>query len=158
LIPGRGDTPPARQTLVGGLDQPHGIAFAGNTLYVAESDRLDAYAYADGAVSARRTVVDGLPDGSTPELRGAYAHALKSVAVGRDGAVYVSVGSTGNTSAEDRAASPERAAILRVQDGRTSVFARGVRNGTGLAVGPDGSVWTAVNNRDRIAYPYDRSY
>ena len=159
LTPGtRPAAPPRATTLVSGLHRPHGLAFRGDTLYVAESDRVDAYDYADGAVSRRRTVVAGLPDDSTPELRGAYAHALKSVAVGADGALYVSVGSTGNTSAEDRTASPERAAILRVQDGRTTTFARGVRNGTGLAVAPDGSVWTAVNNRDRIAYPYDRSF
>ncbi|RIX27595.1 PQQ-dependent sugar dehydrogenase [Amnibacterium setariae] len=157
LTPGK-DGAPRVGTLVDGLNRPHGLAFDGDRLYVAESDRVDAYDYRDGAVSARRTIVDGLPDASTPELRGAYAHALKSVAVGEDGAVYVSVGSTGNTSAEDRSASPERAAILKVDGGRTTVFARGVRNGTGLAVAPDGSVWTAVNNRDRIAYPYDRSY
>jgi glucose/arabinose dehydrogenase len=149
---------PRTATLVSGLTRPHGLAFRGSTLYVAESDRVDAYDYSDGAVSRRRTVVAGLPDASTPELRGAYAHALKSVAIGRDGAVYVSVGSTGNVSPEDRSASPERATILRVQDGTTTVFARGVRNGTGLAVAPDGSIWTAVNNRDRVAYPYDRSF
>ncbi len=32
-------------------------------------------------------------------------------------------------------------------------FATGVRNGTGLAIAPDGAVWTAVNNRDNIADP-----
>jgi glucose/arabinose dehydrogenase len=149
---------PRTSTLVRGLHLPHGLAFDGDTLYVAESDRVDAFHYTDGRVSRRRTVVGGLPDASTPELRGAYAHALKSVAVGLDGALYVSVGSTGNISAADRSASPERAAILRVQNGRTTTFAHGVRNGTGLAVAPDGSVWTAVNNRDRIAYPYDRAF
>jgi glucose/arabinose dehydrogenase len=156
--------PPRQSTLVSGLDQPHGLAFAGNTLYVAESDRVDAYDYRDGAVGARRTVVDGLPDAKSPDLRGAYAHALKSVAVGRDGAVYVSVGSTGNISAADRDADPQRATILRVPPPAAgaavtpTVFARGVRNGTGLAVDPAGSVWTAVNNRDNIGYPYDRPY
>jgi glucose/arabinose dehydrogenase len=150
--------PPRITTLVDGLTRPHGLAFDGDVLLVAESGRVDAFDYADGRVSGRRTVVGGLPDSSTPDLRGAYGHELKSVAVGDDGAVYVSVGSTGNTSAEDRTASPERASILRVADGRTTVFASGVRNGTGLAIAPDGSVWTAVNNRDRIAYPYDRSY
>jgi glucose/arabinose dehydrogenase len=149
---------PRTATLVSGLTRPHGLAFDGSTLYVAESDRVDAYDYAGGAVSGRRTVVGGLPDASTPELRGAYAHALKSVAVGEDGAVYVSVGSTGNVSPEDRSASPERAAILQVRDGRTTVFAHGVRNGTGLAIAPDGSVWTAVNDRDQVAYPYARAY
>ena len=157
LTPGRGDAAPAQRTLVSGLNQPHGLAFAGNTLYVAESDQVDSFAYRAGAVSGKRVVVDGLPDAKSPELGGAYAHALKSVAVGKDGALYVSVGSTGNISAEDRDATPQRAAILRAPagGGKPTVFARGVRNGTGLAVDPDGGVWTAVNNRDNIAYPYE---
>jgi glucose/arabinose dehydrogenase len=80
--------------------------------------------------------------------------------VGRDGSLYVSIGSTGNTSAADRDADPERAAILRLAAGaaRAEVYARGVRNGTGLAVAPDGAVWTAVNDRDNIAYPFDRDF
>ncbi len=160
LVPRSEGAAPTQRTLADGLNQPHGLAFAGSRLYVAESDRVASYDYADGAVSGRRTVVEGLPDAKSPDLQGAYAHALKSVAVGEDGAVYVSVGSTGNVSAEDRDADPERATILRVQPGGgpAAVFARGVRNGTGLAIDPDGAVWTAVNNRDNIAYPYDRDY
>ena len=151
---------PTTSTLLSGLEQPHGLAFAGDTLYVAESDQLDAYTYADGSATAPRVVVDDLPDAKSPELRGAYAHALKSVAVSNDGSVYYSVGSTGNTSAEDRDAATQRAAIYRVPagGGTPEVYARGVRNGTGLAVAPDGAVWTAVNNRDNIAYPWDQPY
>lgn len=165
LTPASGSAAPAQQTpaqrtLISGLNQPHGLAFAGSTLYVAQSDRVDAYPYADGAVSNPRPVVDGLPDAKSPDLQGAYAHALKSVAVGADGAVYVSVGSTGNVSVQDRDADPERATILRVPPGggASTVYARGVRNGTGLALDPGGAVWTAVNNRDNIAYPDDRDY
>ena len=33
------------------------------------------------------------------------------------------------------------------------VVERGVRNGEGLAVAPNGAVWTAVNERDNIPYP-----
>jgi glucose/arabinose dehydrogenase len=160
LVPGRGDAAAAQRILVAGLNQPHGLAFSGDTLYVAESDQVDAFTYTAGTVARERVVVAGLPDAKSPELGGAYAHALKSVAVGRDGALYVSVGSTGNVSAEDRDAAPERASILRVppDGGRPAVFARGVRNGTGLAVDPDGAVWTAVNNRDNIEYPDDADY
>jgi len=156
LAPGQGDAAPAQRTLVSGLNQPHGLAFTGNTLYLAESDQVDAFTYRAGALSGRRVVVDGLPDAKSPELRGAYAHALKSVAIGKDGSLYVSVGSTGNISAEDRDAKPERASILRVPPGggEPATFARGVRNGTGLAVAPDGAVWTAVNHRDNIGFPY----
>ncbi|MFG1604891.1 PQQ-dependent sugar dehydrogenase [Actinoplanes sp. NPDC049265] len=155
LTPGSGDAAPTSSTLVSGLNQPHGLALSGGTLYVAESDQVDRFTYAGGRLSGRQVVVDGLPDAKSPELGGQYAHALKSVAVGRDGALYVSVGSTGNISAEDRDADPERASILRVPPGgKPAVFARGVRNGTGLAVDPGGAVWTAVNNRDNIGYPH----
>jgi glucose/arabinose dehydrogenase len=160
-LPGSGEvvrlSPPDAQShpLLEGLDQPHGLTFAGHTLYVAESDQIDAYDYADGKVTNRRVVAGGLPDAKSPDLRGAYAHALKSVAVGSDGAVYFSIGSTGNISADDRAADPPRATVMRVPPGGgpPAPFATGVRNGTGLAFAPDGSLWTAVNNRDNVADP-----
>jgi glucose/arabinose dehydrogenase len=141
--------------LLDGLDQPHGLAFAGSTLYVAQSDQIDAYDYVDGEARNPRTVAPGLPDAKSPDLRGAYSHALKSVAVGPDGAVYFSIGSTGNISAEDREADPPRATIMRVPPGGgpAAPFATGVRNGTGLAIAPDGSLWTAVNGRDNVADP-----
>lgn len=157
-VPGAGQVVqvlPTRQVALAGLDQPHGLTFAGSTLYVAESDQIDAYDYADGRAVNPRTIAADLPDAKSPDLRGAYAHALKSVVVGRDGAVYFSVGSTGNISAEDRAATPPRATIMRVppDGGPAQPFATGVRNGTGLALAPDGSLWTAVNNRDNVADP-----
>ena len=96
--------------LLDGLEQPHGLTFDGSTLYVAESDQITAYDYADGAATNQRVIAGGLPNAESPELRGAYAHALKSVAVGPDGAVYFSIGSTGNITAEDRTADPPRAA------------------------------------------------
>ncbi len=147
-------------TLLSGQNQPHGLTFVGSTLYVAQSDRVDKYTYANGAAKDPRPVVTGLPDAKSPDLGGKYAHALKSVAVGKDGSVYVSVGSTGNISEEDLTAKPPRASILRIPPGggAPQPFATGVRNGTGLAIAPDGAVWTAVNNRDNIQYPFDKPY
>jgi glucose/arabinose dehydrogenase len=57
-----GGAGPRESVLLDGLDQPHGMAFAGNTLYIAESDQVDAYDYADGAATNRRTVAANLPD------------------------------------------------------------------------------------------------
>lgn len=143
------------EVLLDGLNQPHGLTFVGDSLYIAESDRVEVYVYRDGAATGRRTIAAGLPDARSPDLRGAYSHALKSVAVGPDGAVYFSIGSTGNISEEDRSATPPRATIMRVPagGGEMQPFATGVRNGTGLAIAPDGAVWTAVNNRDNVADP-----
>ena len=111
---------PQQSTLLEGLDQPHGMAFAGPTLYIAESDQIDAYDYVNGAAVNPRTVAADLPDARSAELNGAYAHALKSVAVGPDGAVYFSIGSTGNISEEDRDANPPRATIMRIPPGGVS--------------------------------------
>jgi glucose/arabinose dehydrogenase len=146
--------------LLDGLNLPHGLAFDGSTLYVAQTDRVDTYTYEDGKATDQRPVLTNLPSAMSPELGGRYAHALKSVALGRDGSVYVSIGSTGNISAEDLTANPPRASILRVPPGggKPEPFAVGVRNGTGLAVAPDGAVWTAVNNRDNVQYPFDQPY
>lgn len=143
------------KVLLDGLDQPHGLAFAGSTLYVAQSDQVDSYTYADGSVGEATVVAPGLPDAKSPDLRGAYSHALKSVVVGPDGAVYFSIGSTGNISVEDRSATPQRATIMRVPPGGgpAEPFATGVRNGTGLAVAPDGAIWIANNGRDNAPDP-----
>jgi len=152
--------PPQQSVLISGLHGPHGLAFAGSRLYVGENDKISSYLYTDGKLTKHEVVVPDLPNRSSSELRGEYEHDLKSVAVGPDGAVYFSIGSTGNISVSDRVATPQRATIMRIppDGGAFTVFARGVRNGTGLAIAPDGSVWTAVNGRDNIAYPFRRPY
>ncbi|MEJ3651381.1 gluconolaconase [Actinomycetes bacterium KLBMP 9759] len=143
------------------LNQPLGIAFDGRTVYVAESDTITSYDYEQGKLVNPRPVAKNLPDAKSADLGGTYAHALKNVVVGPDRSLYYSVGSTGNISVEDRDATPQRAVIMRIPPtpgAAPEVFARGVRNGTGLAIAPDGAVWTAVNHRDNILYPHDRSY
>lgn len=143
--------------LLDGLTQPHGLDFRDDTLYVAESDQVSAYPYADGRLGEPRVIAGNLPDARSPDLRGAYSHALKSVAVGPDRRVYFSIGSTGNISAEDRDATPPRATVMTVapEGGPAQPWATGVRNGTGLAIAPDGSLWTANNGRDNVARPSD---
>lgn len=137
------------------LTEPHGLAFDGSDLYVAESNQVSVYSYGAGQATNPRVIAPGLPDDSLADLRGIYEHALKSVALGQDGSVYFSIGSTGNISAEDRDAAPPRATIMRIPSGGGAAepFSTGVRNGTGLAVAPDGGVWTAVNNRDNVPDP-----
>src|SRR4051812_14399393 len=45
LVPGQGDVAPTQRILVSGLNQPHGLAVTGTTLYVAESDQVDGFTY-----------------------------------------------------------------------------------------------------------------
>jgi glucose/arabinose dehydrogenase len=149
-----------------GLNTPHDIVFAdigGQTwVYVAEADRVVRYLYnrTGGRPGRGEVVVDGLPDRSTPELRGRYAHVLKNIAI-HDGLLYVSIASTCNACREDTTSDPQRGAIYTYDAaGRNAdrrLFARGLRNAEGLAFVPGtGDLWAVVNNRDNIRVPDDR--
>jgi len=156
LVPrARRGQPPVARTLVSGLTSPQGMAFdrlgGHEVLYVAESDQVDRYVWRGHRVGARTVVMPNLP--------GDGAHPLKNVVVGSDHTVYVDIGSATNASAPGRGGVP-RASVLAYHpaDKRTRVFATGIRNGDGLAFAPDGTLWTAVNQRDDIAYPFHRAY
>jgi glucose/arabinose dehydrogenase len=97
-------------------------------------------------------VAGNLPDA---DPGGDDVHRVKDVTVAPDGTVYFNVGSSSNANPDDRTMSPQRADIMAVNPDGTGlrVVERGVRNGEGLAVAPDGTVWTAVNERDNIPYP-----
>jgi glucose/arabinose dehydrogenase len=161
LTPGTHGTA-APHVLLSGLTLPQGMAFARVAgrwvLYVGESDQIDRYPWGAGGIGGARTVIaPHLPD---LQPAGDDVHRPKDVAIAPGGVVYFGVGSSSNASPGDRAFSPPRAVIMAVNpDGsRLRVVERGVRNGEGLAVAPDGSVWTAVNNRDNVPYPFHSPY
>ena len=150
------------KTLLTGLTGPQGMAFArldGKwVLYVAESDEIDRYPWGSGGISGARTVIAArLPD---LDPSGDDVHSAKDVTVAADGTVYFNVGSSSNANPDDRTMSPQRAVIMAVSPSGAGlrVVERGVRNGEGLAVAPDGTVWTAVNERDNIPYPLHGPY
>jgi glucose/arabinose dehydrogenase len=152
----------APHVLLSGLTLPQGMAFARVAgrwvLYVGESDQIDRYPWGAGGISGARSVIaPHLPD---LQPTGDDVHRPKDVAIAPAGVVYFGVGSSSNASPADRAFSPPRAVIMAVNpDGsRLRVVERGVRNGEGLAVAPDGTVWTAVNNRDNVPYPFHSPY
>jgi glucose/arabinose dehydrogenase len=144
-------------TLLSGLLNPQGMAFAKLdkqwVLYVAESNQIDRYPWGAHGISGARTVIaKNLPD---LDSSGDDVHRPKDVTVAADGTIYFNVGSSSNANPDDRAMKPQRAVIMAVRPNGTDlrVVERGVRNGEGLAVAPDGTVWTAINERDNIPYP-----
>src|SRR3984957_8019837 len=144
-------------TLLSGLLTPQGMAFAKLdnqwVLYVAESNQIDRYPWGSNGVSGPRTVlVKNLPD---LDPSGDDVHRPKYVTVAGAGTVYFNVASSSNANPDDRTMKPQRAVIMAVRPNGTDlrVVERGVRNGEGLAVAPDGAVWTAVNERDNVPYP-----
>ena len=157
---------PIISTFASGFKQPQGMAFhtSGGTtyLYVAESDQINRFVYHAGDLTAqgRQVLITGLPDASTPELKGAYGHALKDIALDGNDKLYVSIGSSCNVCTSDQQATPVRGAIYQYDaDGSNGrLFAQGIRNAEGLAILPGtNTLWIAVNNRDNIPYPYNDS-
>jgi len=151
---------------VGGLNRPHDIVFApvggAMQVFIAQADRVVRYPYRDGDTRAQagQVVVDGLPDTSTPELRGQYAHVLKNIAV-RDNTLFVSIASTCNACVQDTTSDPQRAAIYTYDasghNAGRKLVARGLRNAEGLAFVPGtADLWVVVNNRDNTLVPDDR--
>lgn len=127
-------------TVLSGLNEPHGLAFYGGKLYVAESDKVRRYDWDEANLRASnpKTLVD-LPTGGGHSTRTLLFHA---------GKMYVSAGSSCNVCIEK---DPRRAAVTEFNpDGSgQKIFAKGLRNAVGLAVNPKtDTVWATVNGRD----------
>jgi glucose/arabinose dehydrogenase len=160
-LAGKG-TATSEKVVLAGLESPQGLAFTKRggawVLYVGESDQIDAYPWkGGGAVGPQKVLAPNLPD-ETPA--GDDIHRQKDVVVAPDGTIYFDVGSSSNASPADRGYHPPRGVIDSVspEGGPVKTVMIGTRNGEGLALAPDGTVWTAINNRDEVPYPFHGAY
>jgi len=107
----------------------HGIAISGSAVYLATVNNVYRTSIQpDGTFAELELLVDDLPDGGQ--------HPNRTLAVGPDGMLYVSVGSTCNACAESN---PENATMLQMKpDGSSrTIFASGLRNTIGFGFEPD---------------------
>ena len=120
-----------------GLRNPNSIAFYTdeqrvNWLYLALTDRLVRYKYNAGDLkpSGEPEVLATFPDYGLSYKYGGW-HLTRTIAVGANGKIYISVGSSCNACEEKEAV---RASILVMDpDGKNQKhFARGLRNAVGL--------------------------
>lgn len=137
-----------RFTLREGLSSPSGMAWAANTLYVANHDAVLAFAFTPGATAltgAPRKIMDLAPGGN---------HWMRNLELSPDGKkLYVAVGSASNIGENGMKAEEGRAMIweLDLASGRQRQFAAGLRNPNGLDWNPaTGELWTVVNERDQL--------
>jgi len=122
-----------------GLNRPFGIAFRGDTMYVAENNEVVHF-----NPGSPLKVVD------VPNIPGGTGHWTRTIVFGNDGKMYVSVGSSCNIC--DESDSMRAAVVQFSRDGSGGkVFARGLRNSVGLAINPTtGELWATNNDRDNL--------
>jgi len=163
---------PRSEVYASGLNGPFGISFyppgpEPAWVYVANTGSVIRFPYRNGDLAARggaETVVPRLPTGG---------HSTRDVVFSPDGTkMFVSVGSASNVAEGIGKLDPaalaawisqhppgaawgfetERADVLVFDpDGRNRrVYATGIRNCVGLAVGPNGDLWCSTNERDAI--------
>jgi len=131
-----------RYTLIGGLNEPFGLAVHAGYLYIGDVDAVVRIPYTPGETqsNAQPQRIAPLPPGG---------HATRGIVFNRGGTkMYVSVGSSSNVNSGE---APERAAILEFNPDGTGkrIFGSGLRNPVGMAWEPvTGALWTAVNERD----------
>jgi glucose/arabinose dehydrogenase len=128
-------------TVATDLPNVHGIAFDGDTVYLAtDKSVFRASVTPEGDFDGLGDIIDDLPDGGQ--------HPRRTLGVGPDSALYISVGSSCDACAETN---PEHATILRATlDGATrSVFAEGLRNTIGFGWHPEtGELWGMDHGSD----------
>lgn len=147
---GRSD---ARQTLIEGLDRPHGFDFAaggesGGQLFIGEGSAIARVAVTETgadslAISGEPVrIVTGIPEGGN--------HWTRTLRVGPDGLLYLSVGSSCNVCLEEDA---RRAALLRYAIDGTGeeIHAAGLRNSVGFDWRPGSDeLYATDNGRDLL--------
>jgi glucose/arabinose dehydrogenase len=136
-----------RTIFMEGLNQPFGMALAGDTFYVGNTDGVVAFPYAAGAdhiAAAGKKLVTFKPGG----------HWTRSLLLSPDSKkLYAGVGSSSNIADNGMTEEEGRAAIyeLDLAGGSSRIFAGGLRNAVGMAWEPQtGVLWTVVNERDGL--------
>jgi glucose/arabinose dehydrogenase len=140
----------ARFVLLENLNQPFGMAYVGEHLYVANTDAVVRFPYRLGQtrIEAKGEPILALPAG------GYNNHWTRNLLPSRDGrTLFVSVGSASNVGEYGLDKDEGRAVILEINlDGSGKrVVASGLRNPVGMAIEPQtGALWAAVNERDML--------
>ena len=133
------------RVLIEGLNRPHGIDFYKDWLYIAESNGFGRirFDHQNGkTIGDYQRLVTDIPDAGN--------HWTRTLRIGPDQKIYVSVGSSCNVCKEP---DTRRATMLRYElDGSGfEIFASGLRNSVGFDWSPiDGKLYATDNARDLL--------
>tara|TARA_R110001592_G_scaffold63431_1_gene194171 strand:- start:264 stop:1619 length:1356 start_codon:yes stop_codon:yes gene_type:complete len=137
-------------TFLENLNSPFGIELIDDTLYIANTDAVYAYPYAEGdtKITAEGRKVANL------NAKQPNNHWTRGLLASKDGNhLYISVGSNSNIGENGMETEKERASILQVElaTNKKSIYAAGMRNPVGMAYLPGtDKFYTVVNERDML--------
>ncbi|MBI3784462.1 MAG: sorbosone dehydrogenase family protein [Deltaproteobacteria bacterium] len=130
------------KTLFDNLSAPHGMVLHDGWLYIAEGNAIFRVRF-----DADKRTVDGKPEYIVRDVP-VGGHGTRTIGIGPDGWLYLSIGSSCNVCIEDN---PRRAAITRFHlDGSGEErYATGLRNSVGFTWQPgSGAMYATDNGRD----------
>ena len=136
-----------RTKFLEGLNQPYGLAFLNDSLYIGDTDAVVKIPYNAGETQSKAT-----PQRVAALTQGGYnQHWTRNLLPNRDKTkLFVTVGSSCNTCEESDS---QRAAIsvMNPDGSGKRVYASGLRNPVGLTLRPNSDeLWTVVNERDNL--------
>jgi len=126
-----------------GLTRPHSLAFHGGYLYIATNPAVFRMRYAHGRTEGPPEKIIDLPVSTTP-------HWTRTIGFGRDGKLYVSIGSSCNVCVDE---DPRRTAIMQYNADGTGgrAYAKGLRNAIGFDWDPQtGKLWAVDMGQDKL--------
>lgn len=133
------------ETIAENLDEPHGLAFLGSRLYIAENPRVIRLTIPPGGGPGESLAV------VVPDLPAGGGHSTRTIAIDRGArSLFVSIGSSCNVCVEE---DPRRATVMRfgIDGSAGGIYARGLRNAVGLAFRPGtDELWATENGRDML--------
>ena len=131
------------EVVVGNLTRPHSVAFHKGFLYIATNPAVLRVKYSNGKVEGEPTKVIDLPVSTG-------AHYTRTIGFGKDGKLYVAIGSSCNSCEEEDA---RRTTIMVYNADGTGgrPFAKGLRNAIGFDWDPKtGALWADDMGQDKL--------
>lgn len=144
LLPGTSPTRAGQAlTLVSGLHDPTSLDMDGGYLYIGEGNGIARVRLGnDLHPGPIERIITNLPEGGQ--------HSTRTVLIGPDHRIYVSIGSDCNVCQES---DPHRAAVwvFNLDGSQGRLYAKGLRNAVGMQVNPwNNQIWVTNNGRDTL--------
>jgi glucose/arabinose dehydrogenase len=134
-------TAKTKKDILSGLQNPHGLAFYKNYLFVAEETKVTRYIWDDTKMAAKK-------DKEIVQLPKGGRHVTRSILIDKNGQLYISIGSTCDVCYEK----DQRNGTVMITDvngNKPRIFAKGLRNAVFLALNPNTQqVWATEMGRD----------